>query len=105
MNYFQNHYIKPSKRLTLELARELDAKVEAAISPFNSNESNILPEESFDKKFYKQPVMTESYGEPMFYRIERRDTLTIAARQKIRNTRLHLWSPDRRSGDGMEQVV
>ena len=101
MQYFQIHYAEPSKRLTLELAQELDSKIEkksqmrrpAADHPLFEayRDNNAIPQDTFDRNYYKQPVMTEPLGEPMFYRIDRKDPLTKAAIQELRTSRLHMW--------------
>ncbi len=106
MSYFRTHFADPSQRLTLELAMELDEKIReqtdlgrtpshSLLSPFQDN--CRIPQDGFDRNYYKQPVMTEPHGEPMFYRIDRQDPMTTTVRQRLRNGRLHMWYPDRTS--------
>jgi hypothetical protein len=112
MQYFQTHFTDPSKRLTLELAKELDTKIEELDSsrrhplsePFGEKETNVIPQDSFDRNYYKQPVLTEPHGEPMYYRIERQDSLTKTTRDKLRGSRLHMWRPGRDCGFNHEIV-
>ena len=104
MKYFETNFVEPSRRLTLELARELDEKMEelARSRPPPQQhpifgtllEQNILPQDTFDKRFYKQPVMTEPYGEPMFYRFGKQDPMTKDTRKKLKQSRLHMWHPN-----------
>lgn len=106
MRYFRSHFINPSKSLSLELARELDVKIERiALSRQSSQheyplsqpflEKHLLPQDSFKRNYYKQPVMTEAYGVPMFYRIERKDPLTESTRERISKNRWHMWNSNR----------
>ncbi len=105
MQYFHVHFAQPSKRLTLELARELDSKIEQKSqirSPPSNHplfesypDLNAIPQDFFDRNYYKQPVMTEPHGEPMFYRIDRKDPLTKLTVDKLRRSRLHMWDAGR----------
>ncbi len=96
MAYFKNHYVKPSKRLTLEFAMQLDAKIRERAERKNASKhkSKIsIPQDSFDPNYYRQPVMTEPDGEPLFYRIDRQDSMTKTIRSKLKQRkRLHLWN-------------
>jgi len=87
MHYFRVHYAEPSNRLTLERAMELDkqvAAVEASNSPRRRKKSfMMIPKDSFDGDHYKQPVLTEKHSQPLFYRADREDELTLEARDKL----------------------
>ena len=81
MGYFRNHYCYPSKRLTLELAMQLDEKIQETAEGRNHSskffyKKTSIPQDSFDPNYYRQPVMTEPDGEPLFYRMERQDKMT-----------------------------
>ena len=54
-----------------------------------------IPQDSFDPKYYRQPVITEPASEPLYYRIDRQDKLTKETRQKLKKNRLHVWEPKR----------
>lgn len=99
MIYFRNHYVKPSKRLTLELAMELDNKIQERKEYRKSqkiyDKKVTIPQDSFDPTYYKQPVMTEPDGEPLFYRIDRQDNMTKEVREKLKRNQLHVWEPKR----------
>jgi len=118
--YFETHFANPSKSLTLELSKEIDAKItdRAAARRRQKNQTNSvksqnnsvaessffadsieIPQDSFAKNYYKQPILTESFGEPLFYRIEKQDSMTIQVKEKLKN-RLHMWEPGR---DSVEQ--
>ena len=99
MIYFRNHYVKPSKRLTLELAMELDKKIEER-AEFRSTSKYFakgatIPHDSFDPNYYKQPVLTETDGTPLFYRIQKQDEMTKKVREELKRSQLHVWEPKR----------
>lgn len=116
MHYFQTEFNNPSKRLTLELARELDDKIQGLASSRSPPSLNLsseferspgepeVPQDTFNRKFYKQPVMTEAGSEPMFYRIDRKDPLTKATRDQLQSTRIHMWHPSR-NAETRNQIV
>lgn len=99
MIYFRNHYMKPSKRLTLELAMELDRKIEERAAFRNTSKyfakNASIPQDSFKPNYYSQPVMTERDGIPLFYRIDRQDKMTLEVREKLKRNELHVWEPKR----------
>ncbi len=100
MRYFRNHYVKPSKRLTLELAMQLDEKIMETAEGRSENskyfyKKTTIPQDTFDPNYYRQPVMTEPSGEPLFYRMERQDDMTKQVRKKLKRSRLHVWEPRR----------
>jgi len=116
MNYFRVNYAEPSNRLTLERAMELDkqvAAVEESTSPDRRQETSIvIPNDSFTGDHYKQPVLTEKHSEPLFYRADREDELTLEARDKLAGgDRADRWFPGetdserRRREDDVMQVV
>ena len=114
MKYFETNFVEPSRRLTLELARELDEQMEEIAksrppsqphSMLGGGHESVLPQDTFDKRFYKQPVMTESYGEPMFYRFGKQDPMTKEIRKKLKMTRLHMWHPNASYTDPLHQTV
>ena len=73
MNYLNQNFSEPSKRLALERAIALDECTRKMKSP---------PYLDFSREHYKQPVLTELRGEPFFYRshIEDAETLDILAK-------------------------
>jgi len=110
MNYFKVHYAEPSNRLTLERAMELDglvAKVELASSPRRRKTASILiPQDSFSSDHYKQAVLTEKHSEPLFYREDREDELTVEAREKLSGgLRANMWHTDRDSDAQQDHII
>ena len=108
MKFFKHHYNNPSRRLTLELARELDDKLENISSSainISLQTASLRPQETFDANFYKQPVMTEGLGEPMYYRMGKRDKLTGIAKTKIRSNRLQIWQSKRNTAESKRTLV
>lgn len=109
--YFESHYINPGRQLTLELARELDEKMDSISTPRKTvqdqhhvtpQKKKFLPQDTFDKKFYKQPVMTELTGEPRFYRMDRQDPVTAGVRDRLKRSRLRMWYPKISTGSEVE---
>jgi hypothetical protein len=97
--YFRHHYELPSKRLTLELAMEIDDKIKERAENRGKKHrgpENSIPQDSFDPNYYKQPVMTEPDGEPLFYRIERQDSMTKKVRENLKRKQLHVWEHKRK---------
>lgn len=103
MKYFRVHYAEASNRLTLERAMELDkqvAAVEASSSPRRrKSNSMMIPKDNFDGDHYKQPVLTEKHSEPLFYRVDREDELTVEARDKLGGggDRIDRWNSENES--------
>ncbi len=100
MNYFRTNFAEPSKRLTLERAMELDehtTRVERTASPLRRRRKGIaIPQDSFSREHYKQPVLTEKHNVPRFYRVGETDALTVEAREKLSDgIRADLWFSDR----------
>lgn len=96
MTYFHENYAQPSDRLTLERAMELDKKVEIvenATTRQKRKEMNCpIPKDTFSKDHYKQPVLTEKHGYPLFYRMGKEDELTLKARERLGvGARCDLW--------------
>ena len=98
--YFRQHYVDPSNSLTLELALELDEKIKERVaargSEISSDGKSVIPQDTFDPNYYKQPVITEPDGEPLFYRIDRQDYMTKEVRKQLKRNRLHVWEPKRK---------
>jgi hypothetical protein len=90
MYYFRVHYAEPSKRLTLERAMQLDERFRNMSSENHKNSQRKGPPQNyFSKDHYKQPVLTEKFGEPLFYRHEVEDELTLEARATLREAFLN----------------
>jgi len=87
--YFSEQYAEPSRKLTLERAIELDenSSVRKGDSP---------PQVVFNCDYYKQPILTESSDEPLPYRSNRDDQMTVEARLKLAQDRMHMWSKTRK---------
>ena len=103
-SYFHTKYAKPSKKLTLERAFELDDKIGTFISSPTkgvrpdtpTRRGAVPPQIGFSSDYYKQPVLTEPPGEPLPYRSGRDDPMTKEARVRLAQNRIHMWSADRR---------
>ena len=103
--YFNTKYNKPSKRLTLERAFELDDKIGTfkttakGVRPDIPSRIGVIPPQvGFSSDYYKQPVLTEPSGEPLPYRSGCDDPMTREARVKLAKNRIHMWSAERRLG-------
>ena len=92
MSYFQTHYAEPSKRLTLERAKELDdlfAKIERSSS---AAEQRQIPKNRFTSDHYKQPVLTQKRSLPLFYRSGLEDPMTLQVRNQLNSgDRTTMW--------------
>merc|ERR1712038_1169013 len=97
MNYFKVHFANPSTRLTLERAKDIDELIRSYAQNASSPRLLQIPQASFSKDHYKQPILTEKYGTPFFYRLEREDVLTKEARRRLRSgDRSEMWTERRR---------
>lgn len=65
---------------------EVDAKMKERAEHRKKfgNVTKPIPQESFDPDYYRQPVMTEPYGEPLFYRMDTQDAMTRKVRERLR---------------------
>eukprot|EP00557_Chaetoceros_sp_GSL56_P003961 CAMPEP_0176502360 /NCGR_PEP_ID=MMETSP0200_2-20121128/14707_1 /TAXON_ID=947934 /ORGANISM="Chaetoceros sp., Strain GSL56" /LENGTH=1124 /DNA_ID=CAMNT_0017901417 /DNA_START=137 /DNA_END=3511 /DNA_ORIENTATION=+ len=101
MSYFQTTYAEPSKRLTLERAKELDdyfARIERSSSPA---EQRNIPKNRFAADHYKQPVLTEKRSLPLFYRSGQEDPLTVHIRNELNSgDRTTMWYSTRGNAEG-----
>ena len=74
MRYFDQHFAEPSKRLSLERAREYDrvsdmrAKSRYTREDDESSSGNDVRRSQFNKEIYRQPVLTQSSLVPKAYR-------------------------------------
>jgi hypothetical protein len=89
MYHFRVHYAEPSKRLTLERAMQLDEEFRTISSKGHRKNKKGPPQDNFSKDHYKQPVLTEKFGEPMFYRHGIEDELTLEARATLQKAFLN----------------
>ena len=79
---------------------QLDEKIQETAEGRNHSskffyKKTSIPQDSFDPNYYRQPVMTEPDGEPLFYRMERQDKMTQEVRKTLKRSRLHVWEPRR----------
>ncbi len=79
---------------------ELDKKIKGIKKKRKDTSQHLekkpaIPHDKFDKNYYKQPVMTEPDGEPLFYRIDRQDEITKEVREKLKRNELYVWEPKR----------
>jgi len=90
MRYFDMHFAEPSKRLSLERAREYDRVSDIrAKSNYNRDEGNQrngdeVRRSQFTKDSYRQPVLTQDAMVPKNYRRGQNDPLTLECRQKLK---------------------
>lgn len=85
MYHFRVHYAEPSKRLTLERAMQLDDEFRQIEIEGDNCKTSGPPQKYFSKDHYKQPVLTEKFGQPMFYRQGVNDTLTLETRAALKD--------------------
>ncbi len=51
-----------------------------------------IPQASFTRDHYKQPILREKHGAPFFYRLENEDELTKEARKQLSGSdRQDMW--------------
>jgi len=92
MNWFRIHFAEPSNRLTLERAKDLDEQVRIQGQKADPENNPLIPQNSFNKDHYKQPILTEKHGRPFFYRLGREDELTKQARLRLSGgERADMW--------------
>jgi hypothetical protein len=89
MNFFEKNYAEPSRRLSLERAREYDCLFslnngDIADAASDAAGAEGLRRAKFDKNAYRQPVLTELATEPLTYRRGFNDEETDRVRSQLR---------------------
>ncbi len=73
-------------------AKDLDELVSSYAQNPTSSRLMQIPQASFTRDHYKQPILTEKHGVPFFYRLEAEDELTNEARKKLSGSdRQDMW--------------
>lgn len=90
LRFFNHHYAEPSKRLSLERAREYDKVTEMLGARVAGTESRSdfgieARRTQFTKDSYRQPVLTQKAMEPKAYRKGQRDPLTEESRTQLKD--------------------
>ncbi|CAJ1948545.1 unnamed protein product [Cylindrotheca closterium] len=106
MRYCDNHFADPSKRLSLERAREYDRVSDMrAKSRYNRDDEmgsgNEVRRTQFNKDCYRQPVLTQKALVPKAYRRGQTDPLTFDCCQKLKELQQYSLMED---GEVVEQT-
>ena len=73
-------------------AKDLDEQVRIQGQKADPENNPLIPQNSFNKDHYKQPILTEKHGRPFFYRLGREDELTKQARLRLSGgERADMW--------------
>jgi hypothetical protein len=111
MNFFRQNYADPSTRLSLERARECDRLSSSkAATEEDGLDSNIdrgveLRRTKFDRKSYRQPVLTELATEPEFYRSGFQDDETFAVRKQLQRINRYIKEATLEHNDGLKDAL
>jgi len=105
MRYCDMHFAEPSKRLSLERAREYDRVSDVrAKSRYNRNDEmgsgHEVRRSQFNKDCYRQPVLTQKALVPKAYRRGQTDPLTLDCCQKLKELQEYSLMED---GEVLEQ--
>jgi hypothetical protein len=90
MNYFKVNYAETSKQLSLERAIELDHLLDQRLcntldeKGITTCSSDQTLKHIFSSSYYKQPLLTEKMGEPLYHRRGVKDALTKQVKDMLR---------------------
>jgi hypothetical protein len=110
MRYFEQYYVEPSKRLSLERAREYDRVTEIRGEESECDHGVKARRVQFTKDSFRQPVLTRKAMVPRSYRRGQVDPLTEECRTRLKQLQEYSLMEDgdsdiETSESGKQQIV